>query len=162
MDKPTSNTLRLTLQHSPAGGYNDSIKISSTRYALYAHKGDWRQGNVVNQALCFNHPLMAFNTTKHQGKLGREISLLNINKPDNVAIMSIKKAEKNSNIIIRFRETKGEKAENINISFMDKILHAYEVNGMEDRLGDATINDKNKLRFDLTPFQLKTFEIVCE
>ena len=160
MDKPTSNTLRLTLQHSPAGGYTDSVKISSTKYALYAHKGDWRQSNVVNQALCFNNPLMAFNTTKHQGKSGREISLLNINKPGNVAIMSIKKAEKNSNIIIRFRETKGEKTENISISFMNKIFHVYEVNGMEDRLGDATTKDGNKLVFDLTPFQLKTFEIV--
>ena len=45
---------------------------------------------------------------------------------------------------------------------MNKILHAYEVNGMEDRLGDATIFDDNKLGFDLTPFQLKTFEIVFE
>lgn len=162
MDKPTSNTLRITLQHSPVGGYHDSIKISTARYALYAHKGDWRQGNVVNQALCFNQPLMSFKATKHQGKSGKEISLLNINNPDNVAIMSIKKAEKNSNIIIRLRETKGEKVENISISFMNKILQAYEVNGMEDRLGEVIINGNNNLRFDLTPFQLKTFEIVSE
>lgn len=88
--------------------------------------------------------------------------MLDINKPDNVAILSLKKAEKNSNIIIRLRETKGEKLENIVISFMNKIFHAYEVSEMEDQLGDATIRDYNKLIFDLSPFQLKTFEIVMK
>ena len=84
-DKPDDNTLRLTLLRTPGIGtgngryYTDQATQDWGRhtfvYGLAGHAGDWREGQTDWQALRLNQPLLAFETAKHAGALGRSFSL---------------------------------------------------------------------------------------
>lgn len=162
-DKPSDNTVRLTLLYTPGvrGYYIDQAVQEfghhEMLYALYGHKGDWRSGNSNKQALRINQPLAAFQTSAHEGYLGKEFSFVEINNPD-VVISALKKAEEGDDIIVRVVETKGKEAKNVQLAFAKEIVSAKEVNGQEQVLGEALIKN-GKLVLDITPYHLRTFAV---
>src|ERR1700751_4872894 len=86
-DKPTDNTIRLTLIRTPGtrGGYPDQgtqdIGHHEFIYGLSVHSGDWRQAGSDWQGYRVNDPLIAFQTSRHEGALGREFAFLKLNGP---------------------------------------------------------------------------------
>ena len=86
-DKPSDNTLRLTLIRTPGtrGGYEDQGTQDWGRhefvFGLTGHEGDWRQGQTDWQAYRLNEPLIAFETSAHAGALGKQFSLLRSQQP---------------------------------------------------------------------------------
>lgn len=162
-DKPSDNTIRLTLLYTPGtrSYYSDQAVQEfghhEMLYTLYGHKGAWNEANSNKQALRINQPLVAFQTTAHAGTLGKEFSFLKINKPD-VVLSALKKAENSDDIIIRFVETKGKETKNVQVAFAKEIVSAKEVNGQEQEIKNAEV-EKGKLVFDVTPYHLKTFAV---
>src|SRR5580704_5782386 len=81
-DKPNDHTIRLTLIRTPGtrGGYADQgtqdIGHHEFVYGIAGHAADWRQGQTDWQAQRLNDPLIAFESPRHAGALGREFSLL--------------------------------------------------------------------------------------
>src|SRR5205823_10694098 len=80
-DKPDDNVLRLTLVHTAkerAYPYQSSNDLGHHRftYSIAGHRGDWRAGRVPSRAAALNQPLVAFQTTAHAGRLGRNFSIL--------------------------------------------------------------------------------------
>jgi alpha-mannosidase len=67
-DKPNDNTLRLTL-----------IRHEFV-YGIAGHSADWRTSQTDWQVQRLNAPLYAFETSKHEGTLGRTFSLLKVSK----------------------------------------------------------------------------------
>ena len=104
-----------------------------------------------------NSHLAVFNTPKHKGALGREYSFVKVNTPQ-VAIRSLKKAEESDLYIIRLYEMQGKSAQNVEITFPDAIESAYETNGIEEKIGEVTIQN-NKLCFDMASYRPKTFAV---
>jgi alpha-mannosidase len=161
-DKPSDSMVRLTLLYTPGtrGYYSDQAVQEfghhEILYALYGHKGDWKNGSG-KQALRINQPLVAFQTIAHDGYLGKEFSFVEINNPD-VVLSALKKAEESDDIIVRFVETKGKDAKNVQVSFAKEIASAKEVNGQEQVLCDAAVKN-GRLVFDATPYHLKTFAV---
>jgi len=165
-DKPTDNTLRLTLLHTPMTNgryyyqtYQDLGKHNFT-YSISGHKKTWKNYNNLWQSAFLNQPLIAFQTQSHDGKLGKSFSLASVNTPQ-VAIKTIKKAENDSSIVIRLQELIGESANNVSISFPAKVLLAHQLNGIEEVIGKAIIKN-GKLICNLKPYQPLTFSVVLE
>lgn len=52
----------------------------------------------------------------------------------------------------------GKSAQNVEITFPDAIESAYETNGIEEKIGEVTIQN-NKLCFDMASYRPKTFAV---
>ena len=166
-DKPDDNTLRLTLIYTPGLGegngrfYSDQITQDWGHhefvFGLAGHAGDWRQEQTDWQAYRLNQPLIAFQSSKHAGSLGKSFSLLNINNK-RVRILALKKAEESDEVILRLVEMSGEPQQNVHVKFAAPLEAAREVTGQELPLGSAAL-EKAELVMDLSPYQLRTFAL---
>jgi alpha-mannosidase len=161
-DKPTDNTIRLTLVRTPGtrGGYPDQgtqdIGHHEFIYGIAGHTGNWRGGSDW-QGQRLNDPLIAFQTSQHAGALGREFSWLKISSP-RVRLLALKKAEESNEIIVRLVELDGKPQPNVKIEFAASIASAREVNGQEQPLGDAKVS-AGALLTSFTAYQPRTFAI---
>jgi alpha-mannosidase len=162
-DKPDENTLRLTLIRTPGvrGGYPDQatqdIGHHEILYGLAGHKGDWRQGQTDWQALRLNQPLIALESSKHAGALGKTFSLVNVSN-SRVRVMALKKAEQGDEYVIRLVEVDGRAEPGVQVKFAAPVTAAREVNGAEEPVGPATIAN-GALVTSFTAFQPRTFAV---
>ncbi|TWV10556.1 alpha-mannosidase [Bacteroidaceae bacterium HV4-6-C5C] len=162
-DKPNDNTLRLTLLHAPTT--KDRYKYQETQdfghhtftYSIVGHVNEAQQANISHLAESLNSPLAAFSCPKHKGNLGSNYSFVKVNTPQ-VAVRSLKKAEESDLYIIRVYEMQGKAANNIEMEFPTSIESAYEVNGLEEKIGEATTSN-NKLCFNMQAYRPKTFAL---
>jgi alpha-mannosidase len=162
-DKPDDNTLRLTLVRTPGtrGSYADQGTQDWGRhefiYGLAGHAGDWRVAQTDWHAYRLNQPLIAFESSKHPGPLGKDFSLLRISNP-RVRVLALKKAENIDEWIVRLVEIDGKRADDVRVSFAGPISSAREVNGQEQPLGSATVT-KGELVTSFTPHQVYSFAV---
>jgi len=160
-DKPTNNTLRLSLIHTPKpGGYTyegrQDLGLNKFTYSFYRHLGLWNE-DTQWEASKLNQPLLAYQTTKHEGTLGKSFAFAKLSS-DKVAIKALKKAENSDEMIVRVYELTGNAQDNVEIEFPANIVSAKEVNGVEEEIGVASFSGK-KLTLSLTKFQPKTFAV---
>jgi alpha-mannosidase len=162
-DKPADNTLRLTLVRTPGtrGGYDDQgsqdLGHHEFVYGLAAHDGDWRQGNTDWQAYRLNQPLMAFESPRHAGALGKELSLLKVDN-ERIRVLAMKKAEESNEVVVRLVETAGKPESNVHIKFAGAVLAAREVNGQEMPIGAATV-EHGEVVTSFTAYQPRSFAV---
>lgn len=164
-DKPDNNTLRLTLMYTPKAKdfvYQGSQDwgIHDFKYAIYAHVGDWVHAMTPWQGSFINAPMIGFETAKHDGAIGKELSMVKLNT-NKVDIMAFKKAEESDYYIVRVNELYGKNANGVSVSFPGKIVDAYEVNGQEKKIGDADFAN-GTLNFDMTKFLIRSFAVKFE
>ena len=145
-DKPGDNMLRLTLIRTPGtrGGYEDQGTQDWGRhefvFGLTGHEGDWRKGQSDWQAYRLNEPLIAFETAAHPGALGKTFSLLQTSS-NRVRVLAMKKAEESDAVIVRLVEMNGQQQPDVHLTFASPVSTAREVNGQEQPLGPATIQN---------------------
>jgi alpha-mannosidase len=162
-DKPKDNTLRLTLLRTPGvtGGYPDQatqdIGHHEFVYGLAGHSADWRTSQTDWQAQRLNAPLFAFETSKHEGALGRVFSLLKVSNP-RIRVLAVKKAELSDEVIVRLVELDGKPQSDVKVSFAAPITSAREVNGQEQPIGSATIAE-GALVTSFGGYQPRTFAL---
>jgi alpha-mannosidase len=166
-DKPDDNTLRLTLIYTPGLGegngraYSDQLTQDWGHhefvYGLAGHSGDWRSAQTDWHAYRLNQPLIAFESAKHAGALGKEFSLLKISN-SRLRVSALKKAEQGEEMIVRLVEIDGKPAPNIRLTFSAPLVSAREVNGQEMPLGPAKIMNR-ELVTSFAPYQLRTFAL---
>lgn len=164
-DKPDDQTLRLTLLRTPGIGPRAGYADQSTQdwgrhefvYGLAAHGGDWRREQTDWHAQRLNQPLIAFESSKHPGRLGKSFSILNLNT-DRVRVLALKKAEDSDEVIVRIVELDGRAAPDVRISFPAAVIAAREVNAQELLIGKATVV-RGQLVTSLGRFQPRTFAV---
>jgi len=164
-DKPDDRTLRLTLLRTPGigprAGYGDQATQDLGHhefvYGLASHAGDWRKEQTDWQAQRLNQPLIAFESSKHPGSLGKNFSQLHLNN-DRVRVLALKKAEETDEVIVRVVELSGEPQNNVRLRFSAPIVAAREVDGQEQPMGPATIS-RGELSTNLGRYQLRTFAV---
>ncbi|HUB18082.1 MAG TPA: glycoside hydrolase family 38 C-terminal domain-containing protein [Acidobacteriaceae bacterium] len=145
-DKPNDHTIRLTLIRTPgtAGGYPDQgtqdIGHHEFVYGIAGHADGWREAQTDWQGERLNAPLIAFESARHPGALGRSFSLVRISNP-RIRIMALKKAEVSDEIVLRMVELDGRPEKDVRVSFATPIVGAREINGQEQPLGPTTVND---------------------
>ena len=162
-DKPNDNTLRLTLIRTPGtrGGYPDQgtqdIGHHEFVYGIAGHSSDWRTAQTDWQGQRLNDPLIAFETSKHSGTLGREFSLLRVSNP-RIRVLALKRAEQSDEAVLRMVELDGKPQSNVKISFAAPISAAREVNGQEQPVGPVSLTN-GALVTSFTAYQPRTFAI---
>ena len=162
-DKPNDNTVRLTLIRTPGtrGGYPDQgtqdIGHHEFVYGIAGHAGDWRQAEIDWQGQRLNDPLIAFESPRHAGGLGRDFSLVKVSSP-RIRMMALKKSEHGDEVIVRLVELDGEPQTDVRVSFAAPIESAREVNGQEQPVGPATVTG-GALITSFTAYQPRTFAV---
>lgn len=160
-DKPSDNTVRLTLLHTPStqGGYSyqarQDLGHHEFTYSIVGHRGDFREAGTVRKAEVLNQPLKAFIVPEHKGALGRSFSFAEVTG-GSVAMRALKHAEDSDGYVVRFYETGGQGDSDATVRFASDILEARELNGNEEIIGDAVYSG-NELKFRTGPFGMKTF-----
>jgi len=166
-DKPNDNTVRLTLLYTPIADafenhfiYQNSQDwgIHDIRYGIYGHNGDWRKGESQWQGKFFNQPLMAFESSKHNGQFGKDISILHLSSSQ-IGLMAFKKMEDSNYYAVRVNELKGKDGKGLSVTFPDKIADAYEVNGQEQKIGGNVNFSGNTLNFDIGHYTIRSFAV---
>jgi len=162
-DKPNDHTIRLTLIRTPGtrGGYPDQgtqdIGHHEFVYAIAGHAAGWREAQTDWQAQRLNAPLIAFETSRHPGALGREFSMLKVSNP-RIRILALKKAEQGDEIIVRLVELDGKPQPDVRISFAVPVAAARAVNGQEQPVGGAQVNN-GSLIASFSAYQPRTFAV---
>ncbi len=166
-DKRDDSTLRLTLLRSPGGAsqmqgaYTDELNQDwghhEILFGLAGHAGDWRQAHTDWQAYRLSTPMIAFNTEKHPGTLGRSFSLLTVDNPG-IRVLALKKSELSDEVILRLVELDGKAAEKVRVKFAGPLDAAREVNGQELPMGAAGVVD-GALETSFKPYQPRTFAL---
>ncbi len=162
-DKPNDNTIRLTLIRTPgtAGGYADQgtqdIGHHEFLFGIAGHSGDWRHAGTDWQGQRLNDPLVAFETSRHAGALGRDFSLLKVSNP-RMRVLALKKAELSDEVIVRLVELDGQPQPKVHIAFAAPIVAAREVNGQEQPVGPATVTS-GVLVTSFSAYQPRTFAV---
>ena len=165
-DKPNDNTVRLTLMYTPEINKNwtwcnyqgtQDFGVHHFKYGIYGHEGDWQKGLSQWQAQFFNQPLIAFEVPKHWGRFGKVYSFINISSPQ-VGVMAVKKQQNGDYYIVRVNELSGKDLSNVSIGFGSVIEDAYEVNGQEQKIGNANFSIRN-LTFDISHYTIKSFAV---
>jgi alpha-mannosidase len=169
-DKPSDNTIRLTLMRSPGiepppngrpSGYSDQANQDwghhEIVFGLTGHTGDWRTAQTDWLAYRLNDPLIAFQTVKHKGPLGKSFSLVHLNN-SRIRVLALKKAEESDETVLRMVELDGKPAQDVRVSFAGPVIAAREVNAQEQPVGDAQINN-GELVTSFTPYQPRTFAL---
>lgn len=161
-DKPSDDTLRLTLLHTPvAGSYSDQatqdLGAHRFTYAVVGHSGDWSSGQVPTEAAELNQPMMAFQAPRHSGTLGRSYAGVSVDDPG-VAVRAVKKAEDSDEVIVRLQELYGLDGVAVELSMGQGIVSAREVNGFEEDIGPATVSG-GKLQVTMDHYQPRTFAL---
>jgi len=166
-DHPTPEKLRLTLVHTPGIGegwawvadeHNQDQGVHTVNFAIQGHTGDWADGGVAWQASRLNQPLTVFETSSHKGSRGMSYSLVNVDDPG-VMVNAVKKAEESDEIVIRLRELTGNNHDRVTLQFDRPVLSAREINGMEEKIGPATVED-GRLVCSFTAYQPKAFAVL--
>ena len=169
-DKPTDNTLRLTLLRSPGmqpttnghpAGFSDQSNQDwghhEFLFGLTGHEGDWHTAQTDWQAYRLNDPLITFETEKHSGALGKSFSLLHLNN-SRIRVLALKKAEDSDEIVVRMVELDGKPEPDVRVSFAAPVIAAREVNGQEQPVGPASVHD-GALATSFTPYEPRTFAL---
>jgi len=168
-DKPSDNTLRLTLLYTPevnpgwtwcAHQASQDWGEHTFRYGIYGHSGSWQQGLSSRQGEEFNQPLVAFEAPQHKGVWGKEVSILSSDTPE-VGVMAFKKMEQGDYFVVRVNELFGKDLNQASLTLPGKIADAYEVNGQEQRIGDASYTG-NTLSFGLSHYTIRSFAVKLE
>ena len=171
-DKRDDRTIRLTLLRTPGfptevgsrprqRAYSDQLSQDWGRheilFGLAGHTGDWRRSRTYWQAYRLSTPLIAFTTAKHEGALGKKLSLVDVSNAQ-LRVLALKKAENSDEIVLRMVEQEGAAARNVKIRFASVIVAAREANGQEQPAGPATVAD-GLLVTSFAPYQPRTFAL---
>jgi alpha-mannosidase len=167
-DKPDERTLRLTLIHTPNDVEKDMGWHRFT-YALAGHSGDWRAGDAVRRAARLNQPLMPFATAAHDGRVGRQLSVVSSPSPQ-VEVRAFKQAERDDELILRVQEAHGRPVENTCLTFAPLLDAVRDVNGSELPAAEIIVGgaslarqaartDRGRLCLDLAPFQPRSLAV---
>ena len=147
--------------------------VHAFRYALFAHPGDWREGDVVQAALELNRPLMALQENFHSGELpnwgdGRinefslpaEHSFFSV-ESGHVIVSAIKVQQGDwspANVVLRLFETEGRSGQAV-VHLPAAAKRVVETNHIEQELplaGDWSIKE-DVLTVTMDPHKIRTF-----
>jgi alpha-mannosidase len=147
------NIMRLSLLRSPKNPDQQADQgHHSFRYALLAHAGSFQQGGVIDQAYCFNVPLLINATNKQPA----QVSFFQVSKPS-VVIETVKKAEDSNAIIVRLYEAHGTHTKiRLSSSLPIKLISGCNLLEEEEQPLEWSEGGVN---LDMTPYKIITLKL---
>ncbi len=147
------------------GGYEPGMSSESgmqlgkertMRYAVVPHAGDWREAGITREGAEFNNPLICRKVASHPGILPSRWGFLEVSAP-NVAVSAMKPGP-GETVVVRVYETTGKPAKAVTLATRARTVSAHEVDLMESEVREVDAKE-GRLRFDLSPFEIKTFRL---
>jgi len=132
------------------------------RLAFYPHEGNWDQGDVYREALCFNNVLRLFQIGKATGDLLPETSFIQV-EPANLIFSCFKQAEvkaNNSFILRLYNPTEHEIQGQIN--FLFPLKAAEQVTLEEKFVKKITITDSKQLEVEVARKRILTLNLTFD
>jgi len=140
--------------------------IQHIRYALFPHKGDWKNG-VWDEGDNYNVPSLSTEPPssalgKENASLPEESSLISI-KPDNVVLSGLKESENGDEMIARLVEINGEKTK-VTLTVPSAVKSSSRLNLIELPLEDAErlVITGNTISVTLQPHEIVTLGMKIE
>jgi len=138
-------------------------------YALYPHRGSWRDARSYRKGWEYNVPLLCVQTDIHHGQLPPEHSFLKVSsenvvvsafKPigNPVASFSSERSDVNKGMLIRMYETEGRPTRT-RLEFSIPIEAAFRMDLMENRHEAIDLEDGDSLVLDIGPFAIETIGV---
>jgi alpha-mannosidase len=168
----TEGTILLSLLRSHnlgaygfGGGYEPGMSSESgfqigkertMRYALLPHVGDARSARIFRDGMEYNHPLLARKAESHAGPLPPTGSFLGVSNP-NVVLTSLTPGPEGQ-VIARLYEAAGTEAQGVSLTTARPIRSAAECNLLDQERKPLELS-QGGLKFDLRPFEIKTFAL---
>jgi alpha-mannosidase len=151
------NVVRLSLLRSPE--YPDPHADEGHHeftYSLYPHGGGWKDALTIRRGYELNYRLIALTRDKHEGRLPAEHSFVQT-KADNVILTTVKKAEDDNALIVRFFEWAGKQGD-VGIEVPTGAVSASETDLMERPLGNLPLAN-GAVNVPTRPFEIKTVKV---
>ncbi|WP_145409794.1 alpha-mannosidase [Paenibacillus xylanexedens] len=153
-----NSVMRLSLIKSATyPNENADKELHEFTYSLYPHKGDFREGRVIQAAYDVNRPLVAREIGSQAGSMPEAWSLASVDQ-DNVVLEVIKKAEDNDDIIIRVYEAHGRRTRAALQLPEGSSSTAYACDLLENVEAECAV-DNGRISFDIKPYEILTFRI---
>lgn len=161
-DRPSEETLRLTLLYTP--GLSKPLFMDqksqdwgehTIRYALYPHAGDWKGTDV--QARLFNQRVRPFLIRGRlpSGKLDTFSFVRSSTRQ--IGIQAVKKSEDGDGLIVRIYERHGSPVRGF-LEFPEPVDSAHEVNGLEETIGEV-VPDNRRIPVDLRANGISSYRV---
>ena len=125
-------------------------------YSICPHAGDFREGEIVQQAYLFNNPYEVCAKKKEGTTGSEEFSFVKTNKP-NVIIEVVKQSEDKETVIVRLYEC-FNKREKVEISFGYPVESIYECDMLESE-GSELESELNLVTLEIKPYEIKTLKV---
>lgn len=157
------NVIELTLLRSPKDP--DPLRdrgAHSFTYALYPHRGDFREGGVIPAAYFLNFPVLHFHGEKDGGTPPslEKIPLFSLDSP-NVVLETVKRADREEAIILRMYESFGQRGQ-VSLQTRFPVHQALESDLLENDLNMLSVNrgeQGSSVRFYIKPYEIKTLKL---
>jgi alpha-mannosidase len=150
------NVLTLSLLRSPkAPDGNCDMGDHEFVYALYPHIGSLQSAGIIQEAYNLNVPLITRRNTTPSNK---DYSFLTVNSP-HVVIDTIKKAEDDSSLIVRFYEAYGGYESNVVFTSHSTLKSVHRCNLLEEEESTVEIKDGTILFGGVRPFEIVTLKL---
>ncbi|MEO7715711.1 MAG: alpha-mannosidase [Capsulimonas sp.] len=162
------NVMRLTLLKGAISPDPDAdLGRHRFAYALYPHRGDWREAETVRRAYEFNAPPLAIKApeTPSSGngaaKLETPLSFLSVDRA-NIIVETVKKSEDDDTLIVRLYEAHGQRGRAA-LTFGVGVTSVTEVNLMEvvtpEFGGELAIEGGTLVLLEYKPYEIKTLKV---
>ncbi|MDH7602851.1 MAG: alpha-mannosidase [Armatimonadota bacterium] len=152
------NVMRLTLLRSPKDPDETAdMGEHEFTYALMPHGGSFVEAETVRRAYELNVPLRVRTAQSSPGELPKVCSFISVDAP-NVVLETVKRAEKEDAVILRFYECHNRRA-HVNVSLRLPFRTVHECDLMERSICEV-LSDGASFSFDIKPFEIKTFKLV--
>lgn len=149
-----NSVMSLTLLKSGIFPYADADKeVHEFTYSLYPHKGDFREGRVINEAYDLNCPMYGEITSKNVDNL----SLISINV-ENVFADTIKRAEDSDDYIVRMYESFGKRSK-VKAKLFDKLGSRVFLCDCIEREEKELAVENASVEFEILPYEIITLRI---
>ncbi|MDW8108100.1 MAG: glycoside hydrolase family 38 C-terminal domain-containing protein [Candidatus Kryptonium sp.] len=152
------SVMRLSLLRSPNWPDPTADRgFHTIEYALYPHKGTWKEAKTTNIAYDFNNPLIPILTDKHSGSL----PVLNYSfvklAPENLILTVLKKSEDANAWTLQFYESQGKDTEGeIVLPFVPSKV--FISNFIEEDKSELKFS-KEKITLKVKPHSIVTLKI---
>ncbi|HHJ00557.1 MAG TPA: hypothetical protein ENJ81_00025, partial [Candidatus Aerophobetes bacterium] len=162
------NVMRMSLLRSP--DYPDPLMMGLSElppsitdqgkhtfsYALYPHKGSWKEAGTVRKGYEFNFSLLSILESAHMGTLPKSFSFLRLS-PESVILEAVKKAEDSDTLILRLYETEGKKTR-AELLFSEPPQKVWETDMMERKILELPVHGKT-VQLDIGAHEIKTIQV---
>lgn len=150
------NVMRLSLLRAPTAPDPQADRgHHEFTYSLLPHPGDFRAGQVVQQAYALNIPLQVVPTDAHAGTLPASRSFFQTDRAG-VVIEAIKKAEKENAVIVRLYEAYGTRGA-VNLKTSLPFKEAFAADLME-RTQHKVDFENGEVALQIAPFEIVTLK----